>query len=244
MAKVTEIDAFMNTLAPQSLAEKWDNVGLLVHGADEVTGVLCALDITPQVIKEAIAADCNVIVAHHPVIFEPLKKLEADEPAAQLIQNKISAICMHTNLDAATGGVSDVLAQTLGFTPSAAFSGCGRIIYADTTVQALVQKASALGGKTAYHDAGKPIKTLAIVGGAGGDFVKDAAALGADCLFTGEVHYHDALDAQRIGLSFVAAGHYETEQPIVAVLCEKISAAFSDLRVVVSACTASPYTYY
>ena len=82
------------------------------------------------------------------------------------------------------------------------------------------------------------------MGGAGGDFVKDAAALGADCLFTGEVHYHDALDAQRMGISFIAAGHYETEQPIVAVLCEKISAAFENLRVLASARTASPYTYY
>ena len=244
MPTVKEIEAFMNTLAPQSLAEKWDNVGLLVHCAGEVTGVLCALDITPQVIQEAIANACNVIVSHHPVVFEPMKTLDADEPAAMLLQNNISAICMHTNLDAAAGGVSDALAQTLELTPSALFSGCGRIVYTDTTVAQLAQKASVLGGKTAYYDAGRPIKTLAIVGGAGGDFVKDAAALGADCLFTGEVHYHDALDAQRMGISFIAAGHYETEQPIVAVLCEKISAAFENLRVLASARTASPYTYY
>ena len=113
MATTNDIYAEMQRYAPLELAESWDNPGLLVDCAREVSRVLVTLDITPEVVEEAAAGGCELIVSHHPVIFSPLKKLTPRDVSFQLVQKGISAICMHTNLDAAEGGVNEVL------------SGCG-----------------------------------------------------------------------------------------------------------------------
>ena len=115
MTTVQQIYEEMQRIAPLALAESWDNPGLLVDCGGEVSRVLVTLDITPEVVEEAARKGCGLIVSHHPVIFSPLKKLSGQDVAFQLVKNGISAICMHTNLDAAEGGVNEVLA-----------SGCGR----------------------------------------------------------------------------------------------------------------------
>ena len=101
---VQQILGFLRAVAPQELALDWDNVGLLVDAGQPVDGVLTTLDITPAVVREAVENDCQLIVSHHPVIFHPLRTLAADDVPALLMKNGISAICMHTNLDAAPGG--------------------------------------------------------------------------------------------------------------------------------------------
>ena len=111
---VQEIYDTLQKIAPPELACSWDNVGLLVNAGTPVTGVLTALDITPAVVREAVENDCELIVSHHPVIFDPLRRLDKDDVPAMLMQNGISAICMHTNLDAAPGGVNDMLSDVLG----------------------------------------------------------------------------------------------------------------------------------
>ena len=111
MARVREICECLEQLAPKELAESWDNVGLLVECGAEVTSVLVALDITDEVVAEAELQGCQLIVAHHPVIFKPLRTLARRDVAFRLVKKNISAICMHTNLDAAEGGVNDVLAH-------------------------------------------------------------------------------------------------------------------------------------
>ena len=114
--------------APVELACDWDNVGLLVDAGRPVSRIATALDITPAVVAEAAQNGCELIVAHHPVIFHPFKRIEAGDVPALLLQNGISAICMHTNLDAAPGGVNDTLAGLLGMTETEVFAeGCGRI---------------------------------------------------------------------------------------------------------------------
>ena len=113
--------------APPELAEHWDNPGLLVDCGGNVHRVLVTLDITPEVVAEAAAKQCTVIVAHHPVIFDPLKRLCPADVPYQLVRAGISAICMHTNLDAAEGGVNDVLADLFGIRQRTVFAdGCGR----------------------------------------------------------------------------------------------------------------------
>ena len=104
MATVQKIYEEMQRMAPLELAESWDNPGLLVDCGGEVRRVLVTLDITPEVVAEAAAKQCTVIVAHHPVIFDPLKRLCPADVPYQLVRAGISAICMHTNLDAAEGG--------------------------------------------------------------------------------------------------------------------------------------------
>ena len=114
MTTVQQLYEAMQRIAPLELAESWDNPGLLVDCAGEVTRVLVTLDITPEVVTEAAAKYCEAIVAHHPVIFDPLKKLGPQDVPFQLVRVGISAICMHTNLDAAAGGVNEVLAGIFG----------------------------------------------------------------------------------------------------------------------------------
>ena len=104
MTTVQQVYEVMQRLAPPELAEHWDNPGLLVDCGGEVRRVLVTLDITPEVVAEAAAKQCTVIVAHHPVIFDPLKRLCPADVPYQLVQAGISAICMHTNLDAAEAG--------------------------------------------------------------------------------------------------------------------------------------------
>ena len=128
MTTVQQLYEAMQALAPLELAESWDNPGLLVDCAGEVTRVLVTLDITPEVVAEAAAKHCEAIVAHHPVIFDPLKKLGPQDVPFQLVRAGISAICMHTNLDAAAGGVNEVLAGIFGMQDPEPFAeGCGRV---------------------------------------------------------------------------------------------------------------------
>ena len=140
---VQQILGFLRAVAPQELALDWDNVGLLVDAGQPVDGVLTTLDITPAVVREAVENDCQLIVSHHPVIFHPLRTLAADDVPALLMKNGISAICMHTNLDAAPGGVNDTLCDILGIAAEGRESfaeGCGRIgTTMPTTVEALAK---------------------------------------------------------------------------------------------------------
>ena len=103
MPSLTELASYLESIAPAQIAESWDNVGVLVRCAQEVTGVLCALDITPATVREARAVGCNAIVSHHPVIFRPLKELRQGDVPALLVREGVSAVCMHTNLDKAQG---------------------------------------------------------------------------------------------------------------------------------------------
>ena len=114
MTTVQQIYEEMQRIAPLALAESWDNPGLLVDCGGEVSRVLVTLDITPEVVEEAARKGCGLIVSHHPVIFSPLKKLSGQDVAFQLAKSGISAICMHTNLAAAEGGVNEVLAGIFG----------------------------------------------------------------------------------------------------------------------------------
>ena len=140
---VQQILGFLRAVAPQELALDWDNVGLLVDAGQPVDGVLTTLDIPPAVVREAVENDCQLIVSHHPVIFHPLRTLAADDVPALLMKNGISAICMHTNLDAAPGGVNDTLCDILGIAAEGRESfaeGCGRIgTTMPTTVEALAK---------------------------------------------------------------------------------------------------------
>ena len=214
MTTVQQIYEEMQRIAPLALAESWDNPGLLVDCGGEVSRVLVTLDITPEVVEEAARKGCGLIVSHHPVIFSPLKKLSGQDVAFRLVKSGISAICMHTNLDAAEGGVNEVLAGIFGMREMEAFA-----------------------------DTGKTVRRLAVISGAGGSLFEDAIAQGADCLLTGEANHHHAIDAKRLGLSLIAAGHYATEFPVTAAVAEKLRRAFPELEVLVSEDARDPYTY-
>ena len=257
MITVRQVYEAMQAIAPLELAESWDNPGLLVDCGGAVHRVLTALDITPEVVEEAAAKQCEMIVSHHPVIFDPLKRLSPQDVPFQLVRAGISAVCMHTNLDAAEGGVNEVLAGIFGMKDMETFAeGCGRVgAIEEITVPELARKAQqelavrcnapAVGPavQVKFADVGRPVKRLAVISGAGGSLFADALAMGADCLLTGEANHHHAIDAKRLGLSLIAAGHYATEFPVTAAVAEKLRAALPELDVLVSTENRDPYTY-
>lgn len=257
MTTVRQVYEAMQAIAPLELAEHWDNPGLLVDCGGQMHRVLAALDITPEVVAEAAAKQCEMIVSHHPVIFDPLKKIGPQDVPFQLVQAGISAICMHTNLDAAEGGVNEVLAGIFGMRDWEVFAdGCGRVGEVEPiTVPELARKAQAvLGGRcnrprsgpavqVKFADSGRTVRRLAVISGAGGSMFEDALAVGADCLLTGEANHHAAIDAVRLGLSLVAAGHYATEFPVCAAIADRLRTAFPELGVRVSGENRDPFTY-
>ena len=248
MTTVQQLYEAMQALAPLELAESWDNPGLLVDCAGEVTRVLVTLDITPEVVTEAAAKHCEAIVAHHPVIFDPLKKLGPQDVPFQLVRVGISAICMHTNLDAAPGGVNDTLADLLGMQREGRRNfaeDCGRIGPVEpTTVQQLARFcADTLHSGVRYVDCGRPITCLAEVSGAGGSYLQEAIDAGADCLVTGEAAHHIALLAKQKGVGLVVSGHWGTEHGIADVLAAHIASNFPALTVRHAAADRDPYSY-
>lgn len=245
---VQQILALLQTAAPQELVLDWDNVGLLVDAGAPVDSVLTTLDITPAVVREAVENDCQLIVSHHPVIFHPIKRLAADDVPAQLMKNGISAICMHTNLDAAEGGVNDTFSDILGIAADGRESfaeGCGRIgTTMPTTVEALARFcADTLHSGVRYVNGDKPVTRLAEVSGGGGSYLQEAIDRGADCLVTGEAAHHIALLAKERGVGLVVAGHWGTEHAIADVLAARISAAFPQLTVAHAESDKDPYSY-
>lgn len=247
MAKIEEVLQFVQQLAPPEKTASWDNVGVLVDCGADVTSILVALDITDEVVAEAEIQGCQLIVAHHPVIFHPMKRIGRGDVPFRMIKKNISGLCAHTNLDAAEGGVNDILCKLFGITGAKGFAegGMGRIgqIRTVSAMQLATQCQTTLNARVRLVDAGRPINTLAVLGGSGDHLVEEALAAGADALLTGEIGYHDALDAKRLGLSLVAAGHFATEFPVVPVLADKLARRFAGVRVLCSRRNRDPFTY-
>lgn len=247
MPSLTQLAEFLGQLAPVETAESWDNVGTLVRCGDTVQGVLCALDITPAVVDEASALGCNVIVAHHPVIFRPFKTLAKEDVPARLVRAEISAICMHTNMDKAAGGVNDLLAALLGLQETQlSADGIGRV---GTLPKAMTPEeftrfvSRTLHAPVKYAGHCESVRRVALVGGDGGEFVRTAAAQGVDCFVTGEAGYHDALDARAMGVLLVAATHFATEYGIAQMMAQHIQTQYPELLVRCSTTEADPFTY-
>ena len=198
-----------------------------------------------EVVAEAEYQGCQLIVSHHPVIFDPMKKLGRQDVVFRMVKKNISAICMHTNLDAAPGGVNDILCALFGIDNAKTFGGLGRVGSVRTTnVEQIAGICrDTLGAHVKAVDCGKAVNTLAVVGGAGGSMLQDAIEAGADCLLTGEANHHVAIDARRLGISLVVAGHYATEFPIVPVVADKLKQRFAGVRVLCSRRNKDPFSY-
>ena len=229
MAKVKDIYEKINEFAPFDTQFDWDNAGLIIGDLDaEVKRIGVALDATDIVIEEALLKGCDLLVTHHPVIFNPVSSIEFNSPAAVALRNRLPVICAHTNLDIAEKGVNYALVRKLELeNPGNKSSGETILWTGDVKTQSADEFATYVGGKldtvVSYADAGKPISSVAVCGGAAGEYLYDAAKAGIDAFVTGEVHHHEYLDAKRIGISVFCAGHFETENTVVPVLAGMIS---------------------
>ena len=239
------IDAF----APFALAEEWDNVGLLAGRPDQnVTGILCALDLNFLVMEEAVRLGANLIVTHHPILFRGRKNLREDEPEGRmlcsLVRNNLALIAAHTNFDNAPCGVNDALAKALGLEDVCVMEHGMRMgmlpeamspeRFCDWTEEKLACRARmyVLSPETL-------IERVAVCGGAGGDFWPQAARAGAQAFVTGEIRHHDALAGTAAGLCMVEAGHYETEHIAIKLLADGLQERINTLQYNVTVTTSA-----
>jgi dinuclear metal center YbgI/SA1388 family protein len=351
--KCQTIAGILEELAPRRLAQSWDNVGLLVgEGKQEVRKVMVCLDVPEWVAEEAVSNGVDMIVAHHPMIFNGIKKVNSDTAAGRkllsLIKNNISLYCLHTNYDIAAGGLNDIFAKELGFTSFEVIEEAYRekllklVVYVpegheDTVMNAMCSAGAGYIGKyssctfrtkgtgtfepqaeanpfigaagrlesveeyrletivpekllsrvvremlkvhpyeEAAYDiyetrnegevmgfgrlcqlekeislidfaekvkkalganhiryAGAPdtmIKKAALMNGAGNKFVSNARFAGADVLVTGDMQYHELLDALEMGLCVIDAGHYATERAMIRYIAEYLRSRFDQLK--------------
>ena len=237
---------FLCTLAPLELQLGFDNAGFLVGDIEAgVSRVQLSLDVTEEVIDEAVRTGAELIVSHHPFIWTPLKSVTGDgltsRKLMKLIKNDISVISMHTNLDIAEGGVNDVLISLLGAvrTDTLDSDGCGRIGELQEELcleEFLVHCRSVLNVKgLRYVDGGRRVKRLAVMGGAGADAMYDAIEKGCDTYVTADIKYHQFLEAKELGINLIDGDHFCTENPVIPSLCEKLRHEFPDVCFTVSA---------
>ena len=253
MSTVKQIHDALFAFAPASMKMEWDNVGLLCgHMDKEVTKVLVALDPMPDVIEEAKEIGAELIVTHHPLIFQPVKSVNDQtydgKNILALIENGIAAINLHTNLDCAPGGVNDVLAEKLGLRDVRVLNpegvdaqgrewGLIRYGYVNqmTALDFADEVADRLGcAGLRFADGGRPVHKVAVCGGSGGSEIGDVLAAGCDTLVTADLKYNQLQEAGHRGINLIDAGHFETENPVCGVLTAILREKFPDLTVILS----------
>ena len=228
MMKLIDLVAAVDAHAPFATALSFDNSGILCGDPQrEIRKVLLSLDITYDVIEQAFAQGVDLILTHHPALFSPQKAFSPSDRVYRLIERGIAAVAAHTNLDAARGGVNDVLAQTVGLTQiedwwgdDPSFISRKGVLpeakplteYCTFVKQAL--KANSL----RYADGGRPVHKVALCSGSGGDMWESLIGTDIDTLLTGEAKYHHFLEAAQAGINLIEAGHYATENIILPVL--------------------------
>ncbi len=241
MRTVRDFYDYLDTIAPFSSQEAWDNSGLLVGGFDRtVQRVAVVLDLNEETLTQAISLEADLIITHHPVIFKAQKNFLDSSPAYRLAENGISVIATHTPFDAAEGGVNDILCDLLDLTKVEILStqDCENLLrvgFTDTTNAEDFAKfvSHQLNADVRFCDGGKEIETVAVCSGAGAEFAPEIAEMGIDAFVTGDAKYHEFLDAKEAGLTLVAAGHFETENPAMAILASKLRGTFSETDIIV-----------
>ena len=254
MATVNDILKYLETIAPRNMKMDWDNVGLLCGSkSTPVTKILVALDPFEQVVQEAADWGAELMITHHPLIFQPTKSVtdatSIGRSIMTLCRHGISAINAHTNLDQAPGGVNDVLARTLGLQDIQVINACGvdedgnqwgLLRSGEVSEQSLdaflgtVKEKLGCAGLR-YVDGGKPVRKVAVGGGSCASGMLEALDAGCDTFVTADIKYNQFWDAHDLGLNLIDAGHFDTENPMVAVLAQKLQAAFPDVEVKISA---------
>ena len=257
---ITELE----TWAPPTQAEPYDNVGLLIGDASSpVKKILIALDATDGVINEAISGNYNCIVTHHPLFRDPLKTITTACPTGEkivsLLKNEISLYTAHTNLDKAPGGVGDALAEKIfGEKTSPALvkepfcenTGFGRIVILkeETTLADLLNRTKAALDLSHIRYSGclsTKIKKAALCGGSGMSFWQTAKAENCDVYITGDIRHHDALNALDAGLSLIDVTHFTGENVIIDAIVTRLRKKAAqdglDLEITATSVNAQPF---
>ncbi len=231
---VQNIFDFLNEKFPTDTACDFDNVGLLVGDpCAEVKKAVVALDCTPSAVSTALKNCCQLIITHHPVIFDPLKRVLAGSAVYEVIKNGISVISMHTNLDVGIGGVNDCLSVALTLNNVAKVAAedgyllnVGELsspLYPDDLAVYIKEK---LGGAVKYVGSEKQIKRVLLCSGSGGSYITEVKKHNCDALITADVKHNQFLDAERLGISLFDAGHFNTEDVVTEPLKQMLEDKF------------------
>lgn len=251
MTTVKSVYEYIKTLAPEYMAMDWDHIGLLCGRSDRlVRRILVALDPFYHVCEEAKALDCQLLVTHHPAIWD-LKAVSdryiEGKALLYLIENGISAVNAHTNLDCAPDGVNDQLAKILGLENICVIDPKGTDengrLYgllrggeiAPTAPEQFVRSVKeALGCEGVRYVGGREIRRVAVGGGSCSDALYRINELGYDCLVTADCKYNAFADAKHLGITLIDAGHFQTENPVCAYLAQKLREKFPTIEVLES----------
>ena len=247
--------------APLPLQDSFDNAGLQIGLTEEqeVAGALLCLDVTEEIIDEAVRKGCNVVIAHHPLLFHGLKSITGksyvERCVIKAIKNNIAIYAAHTNMDNAQGGVNYRIAETIGLTNLAflddktgtipAGSGIiGELPTAEDEKNFLLRLKSLFGIQCIRHNAlcDRKVRRVALCGGAGGFLLSKAISLGADAFLTGEMRYHDYFGHEG-DLLIAEMGHYESEQYTMDIFAEILSNQFPELKIVKTSLNTNPINY-
>ncbi|MBQ6039424.1 MAG: Nif3-like dinuclear metal center hexameric protein [Oscillospiraceae bacterium] len=242
----------LDACAPFSLQESYDKSGLLVGDPERtVRRVLLTLDITVPVVAEAAECGADLILAHHPVIWDPLRSVSPAHPVWHLIRHNIGAICAHTCIDIAEGGLNDYIGDMMSnqipmsreWGPLAALSGgrtLGRVAAlqeewaADELAEVLRDVFDCVSLRYCEGRNAQNIQKIAWCSGSGGDLIADAAAAGADALITGDCKHSVWVDAQNRYFTLFDCGHFETEVPVVNLFAEILRDSAPEIETVIS----------
>ncbi|RIK77312.1 MAG: Nif3-like dinuclear metal center hexameric protein [Planctomycetota bacterium] len=242
MPTVGEIARVLEQLAPLSLAESWDNVGLLVGDAAwPAERVMTCLTITPEVVQEAVAEGAHLLVSHHPLPFRPLKTVTADTTTGrlllQLIKHSIAVYSAHTAFDSAAAGINQHLAIGLGLHQIAPLrpvahgdpeEGAGRHGLAGEPLSrrelaVRVKQFLAIDAVRLVGPDDKSVTRVAIACGSGGSLLEAAAEMRCDVLVTGEASFHTCLEAESRGIGLILAGHFASERFALVSLADYLA---------------------
>ncbi len=261
--KIKHVLSALEHYAPLPLQEGYDNAGLQVGltEAVEVSGALLCLDVTEAVVDEALAKGCNLIVSHHPLIFRKLACVsDADyvqRTVRKAVKNDITIVAMHTNMDAAVGGVNYKIAEKLGLQSLRFIGGEKEVdgvkggegvigelaepVAADDLVL-MLRKRFAVECVQCNQLLRRPIKTVALCGGAGSFLLPAAISAGADAFITGEMHYHEYFGHEQ-EIQICVVGHYQSEQYTSEIFRSIIEDKCPGVRCIVSEINTNPILY-
>jgi dinuclear metal center YbgI/SA1388 family protein len=264
MARTTlgHVTDYLESIAPLHLQEAYDNAGLIVGDpATEVSGVLTTLDCTEEIVAEAKARGCNLVVAHHPIVFRGLKRFNGsnyvERTVILAIREGIAIYAIHTNLDnVRKQGVNEKIAQRLGLENLRILApkddsgeiGSGMIgelprPLSETDFLGLLRDRMRTGVIKHTRRLDQDISTVALCGGAGGFLLEAAKKAGAQAFVTADYKYHEFFDADG-ALLLCDIGHYESEQYTTQLLAELLIKKFSTFAVLCTELNTNPVRYF
>ncbi len=256
--KAIQIIRAIEKVAPLSFQDDFDNSGLQVGSIlSDVDKVLVCLDVTEEVVDEAIAGGCQMIVSHHPLLFHPLKQVCGFTYQQRCVIKALGAgvaiYSAHTSLDNAPGGVNHKMAEIIGLQDiqwlqpkdgGVAGSGLVGMLPVPETDCAFLRRLKELFKVESLRHSecsGALVSKVAVCGGAGAFLLREALAQDADCFITGELHYHDFFENGNTLLAEL--GHYQSEQFTIDLLCSIIAGACPDVTLVSTTINTNPIRY-